>query len=154
LITAVDTNVLLDVLIPGAPQAKMSVGRLGVANAAGSVILSPVVLAEIGACFPDEKGLEKFVVSTGIRLVAPEMAALYMAGHTWADYSRRREGLLCAACGAPATPCARCGTALRVRQHILSDFLIGAHALCHADQLLTRDRGYYRTYFPTLVLVE
>jgi predicted nucleic acid-binding protein len=50
--------------------------------------------------------------------------------------------------------CTQCGQQLVSRQHVAADFLIGAHALRHADGLLTRDRGFYATYFPTLRLID
>ena len=36
----------------------------------------------------------------------------------------------------------------------LVDFIIGAHALEHADCILSRDLGMYKTYFSDLKVVD
>jgi hypothetical protein len=42
----------------------------------------------------------------------------------------------------------------RPRQHLVSDFLIAAHALSQAHRLAAVDRGYLRVWFPQLILLQ
>jgi predicted nucleic acid-binding protein len=132
LITAVDTNVLLDLLIPDAPHAAEAETALNSAATAGAVVVSPLVYAELGAAFAIEADLRRFLDQTGMAMDALGVEGLHAAGQAWKIYNRRR--------------------GRDRRQHIISDFIIGAHALYQADCLLTRDRGIYRTYFPDLRL--
>jgi predicted nucleic acid-binding protein len=154
MITAVDTNVLLDVLIPDAPRGDESERALAEAVRAGAVVISDLVYAELAAHFPDRAELDRFLADTGIRLEACGAQALHRAGRAWKEYVLRRPApLACPQCGAAQdVRCERCGASVQPRQHVVADFVIGAHALAQADRLLTRDMGYYATYFPDLKL--
>jgi predicted nucleic acid-binding protein len=69
LISAVDTNILFDILIPGEPHAKSSKKLLDKYLASGKLILCEVVFAELAARFPSEQELKLFLADTGMRLV-------------------------------------------------------------------------------------
>ena len=93
--------------------------------------MNAVVLAEIAPRFERIETLRSSLPSMAVIEEIP-VAAAFLAGHAHAGY--RRAG----------------GS----REAVLPDFLIGAHAGYRADRLLTRDRGFYRSHFPGLEIID
>lgn len=153
MIAAVDTNIILDVLIPGQPFAESSKLLLDHHLSNGKLIICEVAYAELAACFPSREQLGQFLADTGIGLVYSNEKSLDTAGKKWAEYARKaaRSTFTCGKCGhAFAATCPKCKTALASRFQVLADFIVGAHALMHADCMLSRDPGIYKTYFSDL----
>lgn len=152
---AVDSNILFDLLIGEPPARRAAAQVLSSAATAGPVVLCPVVHSELAAGFEDQQTLEHFLADLGLEFEGFTHGAVWEAGRAWRIYTRRRERRFrCPRCGSVTSiKCPHCGTTVVWRQHMIADFLIGAHAVTQTDLLITRDIGYYRTYFPELKLL-
>lgn len=101
----------------------------------GALVICEIVYVEVAGFFHEQSALDTFLNEGGIRVMPSERKTLWKAGELWKAF---------------------CG--IHHRQHekgrrISADFMIGAHAFLQADQLLTRDEGFYRKVFRGLRLV-
>ncbi|MCW5550545.1 MAG: PIN domain-containing protein [Verrucomicrobiae bacterium] len=129
MVTAVDTSVLLDVLLNDPRHATASIVALRHAAAEGQLVLGETALAEIVPVLP-AADLPQFLADWKLVFVPTSQVAAILAGEMFRTYLSRGGK----------------------RGRVVPDFLIAAHAQHHAARLLARDRGYYRDCFRQLTL--
>jgi predicted nucleic acid-binding protein len=129
--TALDSSVILDVLTDDPQWGQASEAALKQALANGPLVIGECVLAEITPALSHDD-LRAFLADWNILFIPSSRESSILAGEMYRSYLRRN----------------------RESKRVLPDFLIGAHAACHASRLLARDRGYYRDYFKNTVLIE
>lgn len=159
MITAIDSNILYDVLVDDSEFSSSSQDSLQEQSHQGSLLISPLVYSELLVYFLRKHGRETAVVKLKEFLhdlaihISPFLEQDYIvAAEAWGKFSKRKE-VECPHCGtANVFSCSQCKRQVFWRNHILTDFLIGAHAQNNADCLLTRDRGYYRKYFAVRII--
>ena len=132
MITAIDTNVLLDVLIPNERFFELSLRAIEEAAGEGSLVVCDLVYAELCVHFAAQRECDAFLDANEIRVEPLSRSAHFLASRVWRSYRQQ---------GGP-------------RLKILSDFLIGAHAMAQANRLVSRDRGFYRKLFPSLRVID
>ena len=135
--TAIDTNIF-SAIWSGESSVPELIQKLGMAKSEGALLICPAVFAELHA-YPGASA--EFVTgmlrATGVSVdYALEEATWSEAGQRFSAYSARRR--------------TSGGDSAR---RILTDFLIGAHALRQAERLLTLDAGIYRRNFAELRLL-
>ncbi|WP_347881485.1 type II toxin-antitoxin system VapC family toxin [Ancylobacter polymorphus] len=130
--TLIDTNVLLDLVTDDPVWAQWSIDQLEAASLRGPLLVNDVVYAELSVRYERIEDIE---------------AVFERSGDSRCAYAARgavsgRQGL----CLLPQGGGTRTG--------VLPDFFIGAHAAVNELPLLTRDRGRYARYFPSLSLIS
>lgn len=128
----VDTNVLVDVLEDDPAWADWSVGQLRAQSQVHELIINPVIYAELSLTFDSVAALDNVLAGLAVGLHELPRPALFLAGKAFAKY-RRKGG---------------------IKNNVLADFFIGAHASVLRCAILTRDGRRYRSYFPRVGLVE
>ena len=132
MITALDTNVLLDIWLPDPVFAQKSWEAVVAADERGGLVICEVVYAELAPRFATQEAFDRLLDDLGIKVTPVPKRAAFQAGHAWDRY-RKAGGK---------------------RTRIMADFLIGAHASVVADQFMTRDQGFYRSYFARLAVFD
>lgn len=127
----VDTNVLIDVLEDEPEWADWSIAQLRAQAKVHSLIINPIIYAELSLTFSKVEALDDAIENLGLTVLELTRPALFLAGKAFAQY--RRQG----------------GKA----NNVLADFFIGAHAAVLGCPLLTRDARRYQTYFPRVELI-
>jgi predicted nucleic acid-binding protein len=127
----VDTNVLLDIFQNDPKWAAWSQEKLDAASATDSLAINPVIYSELSIAFARIEELEAVLSEAALMLESIPREALFLAGKAFLAYRRARG----------------------VKQSVLPDFYIGAHAAIVRCPLLTRDAARYRSYFPGISLI-
>ncbi len=127
----VDSNILLDLLEEDPYWFEWSSTQLQKAADRCTLIINPIIYAEISVGFHRIEELEEALPLDYFQRRPIPWEAAFLAGKCFIRY--RKFG------GTKRSP--------------LPDFFIGAHAAISGLTLLTRDAARYRTYFPSLKLI-
>ena len=128
----VDSCVLLDLFTNDRNWADWSENVLEKYSKTNTLYINSIVYTEISIGFQRIEEVEAAISELGVKVLEIPREALFLTGKVFLEYRRNK--------GTKRSP--------------LPDFFVGAHAIVSQFNLITRDCGKYKTYYPQLKLIN
>ncbi len=128
----VDSCALLDLFTNDDNWADWSENILEKYSQTNSLYINSIVYTEVSIGFNKVEEVEQAIAELGIKVLEMPREALFLTGKVFLKYRKNK--------GTKVSP--------------LPDFFIGAHASVSKFELITRDSGKYKTYFPQVRLIH
>jgi len=130
-IILIDTCVVTDLASPESQWFEWSAETLERLDQNNTFVINPIIYAECSVGFERIEEVEALFNHLGFSSKPIPKEALFLAGKAFFQYKKRKGG----------------------KTNVLPDFFIGAHAAVAGYQLMTRDKGRFNTYFPSVELI-
>lgn len=127
----VDSCVITDLANPKSQWYLWSASILEQLDQEHTLVINPIIYTECSIAYAYIEEVEKLFAHLGFALKEIPKEALFLAGKAYLAYKKRKGE----------------------KGNVLPDFFIGAHAAVANYGLVTRDRGRFGTYFPSVKLI-
>lgn len=130
-VVLVDTCIITDLAAPNSVWFQWSAEALERLDVDHSFAINPIIYAECSIGFDHIEEVEALFAHLRFDSKPIPKEALFLAGKAFLQY-RKRQGQ---------------------KANVLPDFFIGAHAAVSGYKLITRDKGRFSTYYPSVELI-
>ncbi len=127
----VDSCILLDLFTNDENWVDWSENTLDIYSQTNTLYINSIIYTEISIGFGKIEEVESAIHKLGVNVQEMPREALFLTGKVFLEYRKNK--------GTKTSP--------------LPDFYIGAHASVSEFNLITRDSGKYKTYFPKIKLI-
>ncbi len=130
-IILIDSCVVTDLASPESTWFEWSASTLEQLDPNNTMVINPIIYTECSVGFERIEEVEALFEHLGFISKPIPKEALFLAGKAFLQYKKRKGG----------------------KTNVLPDFFIGAHAAVANYPLITRDKGRFGTYFPSVKLI-
>ena len=127
----IDSCIVTDLADPESAWFEWSTSTLERLDQSNTMVINPIIYAECSVGFERIEEVEALFASLGFAMKSIPNEALFLAGKAFLQYKKRKGE----------------------KGNVLPDFFIGAHAAVSGYALVSRDKGRFSTYFPSVELI-